>query len=126
MQRDPASARAEYLAEFRADVGQFIDRDVVMACVMSGVKELMPSSTVTYKAAVDPSGGSSDWMTLAIGHRDGAHDTCVVDCIREFVPPFSPEGVVAEMAALLKSYHVTRVTGDRYGGEWPREAFSRP
>jgi len=39
--------------------------------------------------------------------------------------PFSPEVAVAELSVLMKSYHCTRVTGDRYGGEWPREAFSR-
>ena len=34
-----------------------------------------------------------------------------------------PEAVVEEFAALLKSYGVSKVTGDRYGGEWPRERF---
>jgi hypothetical protein len=38
-------------------------------------------------------------------------------------PPFTPEGVVAEFATLLKTYRVSKVTGDRYGGEWPRERF---
>ena len=38
-------------------------------------------------------------------------------------PPFSPELVVAEFAALLKVYRISRVTGDRYAGEWPRERF---
>ena len=50
---------------------------------------------------------------------------CIVDALREFLPPFSPEAVVAEISQLLKSYNVSRVTGDRYGGEWPRESFSR-
>ena len=36
---------------------------------------------------------------------------------------FSPEDVVAEFVASLKSYRVTRVQGDRYAGEWPRERF---
>ena len=40
-------------------------------------------------------------------------------------PPFSPESVVAEFADLLKSYRVSDVTGDRYGGEWPREQFRK-
>src|SRR5262249_56973787 len=31
--------------------------------------------------------------------------------------------VVAEHAALLRSYGIPEVTGDRYAGEWPREAF---
>ena len=43
--------------------------------------------------------------------------------MRERRPPFSPEDVVAEFAALLKSYGVSQVTGDRYAGEWPRERF---
>jgi hypothetical protein len=47
----------------------------------------------------------------------------VVDALRERRPPFSPEDVVAEFAALLKSYRVGKVTGDRYAGEWPRERF---
>jgi hypothetical protein len=31
--------------------------------------------------------------------------------------------MVSEAADLLKSYDVMTVTGDRYAGEWPREAF---
>ena len=38
-------------------------------------------------------------------------------------PPFSPESVVSEFARLLKAYRVSSVTGDRFGGEWPREQF---
>jgi hypothetical protein len=47
----------------------------------------------------------------------------VVDCLRAWTPPFNPSGVVAEAAALLKTYRCSTVTGDRYAGEWPREAF---
>ena len=50
----------------------------------------------------------------------------VLDAVREIRPPFSPESVVGEFAALAKSYGLRSVTGDRYGGEWPREAFRRP
>jgi hypothetical protein len=69
----------------------------------------------------DPSGGSADAMTLAIGHRQD--DVVVIDALRERRPPFSPDDVAAEFAALLKSYRVTVVHGDRYAGEWPRERF---
>jgi hypothetical protein len=31
--------------------------------------------------------------------------------------------VVGEFSALLKSYRVSKTTGDRYAGEWPREHF---
>ena len=61
-------------------------------------------------------------MTVAIAHRD-KDGIAVLDAIREFRPPFSPEAVVAEIAALLKCYKISRVTGDRYAGEWPRERF---
>ena len=60
-------------------------------------------------------------MTLAIAHAQG--DIGVLDAIREMRPPFSPEAVVAEFAALLRYYRISRITGDRYAGEWPRERF---
>jgi hypothetical protein len=102
MERDAASARAEYLAEFRSDVGAFVDSEIVMACVMRGVRELLPARSISYKAFVDPSGGSSDSFTCAIGHHDGDRDICIIDALREFIPPFSPEVVTAELAQLLK------------------------
>jgi len=46
----------------------------------------------------------------------------VLDCVREKIPPFSPE-VVVEFVEVLRRYRVSSVTGDRYGGEWPRERF---
>jgi hypothetical protein len=58
---------------------------------------------------------------VGIAHKDGERG--VVDLVRGWKPPFNPSGVVAECAALLREYRVQRVTGDRYAGEWPREAF---
>jgi hypothetical protein len=116
---DPASAAAEYGALFRADVETFVAREVVEACVSLGVRERPPLSDVEYRAFTDPSGGSTDAMTLAIGHKEG--DVVVIDALRERKPPFSPDDVCAEFAALLKSYRVSKVSGDRYAGEWPRE-----
>ena len=49
----------------------------------------------------------------------------VVDCIREVKPPLSPENVIAEFVSVLKSYHCHKDTGDRYGGEFPREQFRK-
>lgn len=72
---------------------------------------------------VDPSGGCADSTTLAIAHRDRTSKAAVLDCIRERRPPFSPDDVTHEFAEVPKSYQVTSVRGDRYGGEWPRERF---
>ena len=81
-ERDPASAAAEYGAEFRSDVAEFVSMDVLDACTADGVFELPPMSGTTYVAFVDPSGGSSNSMTLAIAHRD-KFGTGILDCIRE-------------------------------------------
>jgi hypothetical protein len=62
-------------------------------------------------------------MTIAVAHWDVSRKRAVVDAVREFKPPFSPAAVVKECADLLKPYRLSRVKGDRYGGEWPREAF---
>jgi hypothetical protein len=118
MEADPASAAAEYGAEFRTDVETFVAREVVDAAVVPDRHELPPASLTTYLAFVDPSGGSADSMTLAIAHRDG--DVGVVDAVRERRPPFSPDDVVADFA-LLKAYGISEVQGDRYAG--PRERF---
>jgi hypothetical protein len=122
MERDPAAASAEFLGQFRTDVESFVSREVVEACVIPGVLERPPARDVQYKSFIDPSGGSSDSMTLAIGHKEG--DIIVIDAIRERKPPFSPESVVIEFADLLKSYGGgSKVVGDRFAGEWPRERF---
>lgn len=123
MERDPASASAEYLAEFRRDIEAFLKLEVIQACVSEGVSERPPEDGRHYRAFVDPSGGSSDSMTLAIGHTEG--ESAVLDALRERKPPFSPESVVDEFCATLKAYGISQVTGDRYGGEWPREQFRK-
>jgi hypothetical protein len=122
LESDPSAAAAEYLARFRTDVESFVSRDVVDAAVVPGRQELPRVEGVRYVGFVDPSGGSSDAMTLAIAHLEGAR--AVLDLIRERRPPFSPDDVVNEFSALLKAYGVGTVRGDRYGGLWPRERFA--
>lgn len=81
-----------------------------------------------YVAFTDPAGGSGgDSFTLAIAHAERRGDLVVfvLDLLREKKPPFSPEVTVAEFAEVLKAYRCTRVTGDRYAGEWPREQFRK-
>ncbi len=122
LEADPEAAAAEYFAEFRNDLADFVQRDVVEACVIPGRHELPKSGR--HVAFVDPSGGSADSMTLGIAHLDTTdRELAVLDALREIRPPFSPEAVVSEFAGLLKSYGLSTVTGDRYAGEWPRERF---
>jgi hypothetical protein len=122
MERDPAVASAEYGGQFRADLEVFVSREIVEAAVDAGVHERAPIAGVQYFAFVDPSGGASDAMTMAIAHLEGR--VLTLDATRERKPPFSPEAVVFDFAALLKRYRISTVRGDRYAGMWPAERFS--
>jgi hypothetical protein len=145
---DPAAAASEWGGDFRSDVSGFLDPEAVRACIVPDRRELPAVPGVRYVAFVDPSGGSVDSFTLCIAHREetkvprpitmadadriaaqrrsGQTNTrAVLDVLRERRPPFSPEDVVGEFAALLKSYGLSEVTGDHYAGQWPREAFAK-
>ena len=121
LDKDQARAAAEYLAEFRTDVENFVGLEAVRACIEPGCRERGALRQWRYHAFVDPSGGSNDAMTLAIAHKEG--NTVILDMVRERRPPFSPEAVVEEFAKELKNYRITTLVGDRYAGEWPRERF---
>ncbi len=120
-ERDPAAAAAEHGAEFRTDVVSFVDAAKVAECVVKDRTELPPISGIVYTAAVDPSGGSSDSMTLAIAHAEGERG--VLDLVKEWHAPFSPQEVVRDIVQICRRYSVISVVGDRYAGEWAREPF---
>lgn len=123
-ERDPAKAKAEYGGEFRTDVERFVPLEVVRACVADNVTHRPPLPDLSYQAFVDPSGGSGDPMVLAIGHRVQS-GTIMHDASFVFQPPFKPAAAVAECAGHLRQYRISRVHGDRFGGEWPREEFRK-
>jgi len=62
-------------------------------------------------------------MTVAIGHKSDKTGRVVLDCLREFVPPFRPASVVSEIAETLRHYKIQSITADRYAGEWVVAAF---
>ena len=121
-ERDPVTAASEYGAQFRTDLEDYVKRSAVMACIAEGVSERAPERGVQYAGFIDPSGGSSDSMTLAIGYRDREGKT-VLAYSRASVPPFSPSAVCTEFAEILKAYGIHSVKSDKYGGEWVVEAF---
>jgi hypothetical protein len=130
---DPVAAASEYGAQFRSDLESYISREAIARVVVAGRTELAPRpADGDYLGFADPAGGSGgDSFTLAIAHGERDEDdedgaaVAVLDLVREIKPPFSPAAVVAEFSALLRAYGCTRVVGDRYAGEWPREAFRR-
>jgi hypothetical protein len=124
---DPVAAASEYGSDgrvaFRRDVEVFLSPEALAAVIVRDRHELPPREGVRYLAFVDPSGGAADSMTLAVAHIE--KEVAVLDCLREVKPPFSPDSVVRDFAAVLRSYRLGTVTGDRYAGEWPRERFAR-
>jgi hypothetical protein len=125
VERDPAAAASEWLAEWRQDISSFVPREVVQACVDNNEIERPYDLTNSYFAFVDPSGGSVDSMTLAIGHREKKTELIVVDVVREVPAPFDPDSAVEEFAKTLKAYGLRRVTGDRYAGQWSAQSFQK-
>ena len=122
LERDRARNTAELLAEFRNDLESYVSYEVVQSCIGSYF-EMAPARSVSYYAFTDPSGGSDDSFTLAISHRDG--ERVVIDSIREVRPPFSPEQVIIDFVSVIKSFRLHSVSGDRFGGEFPREQFNK-
>jgi hypothetical protein len=124
MERDAASASAEYLAQFRLDIEAYIRREAVEAVIDAGVFERAPLPAVRYFGFTDAAGGSGqDSYTLAIAHRE--KEIVLLDAVREVRPPFSPESVTKQFAELLKVYYITTVHGDRYAGDWPGEQYRK-
>ncbi len=121
LERDPVRNRAEYLSEWRDDIAGFIPREIVESCVADYV-ELPPRSGINYRCFIDPASGvvEGDSFTIAISHRVG--DRITIDAVRECKPPFSPSEVInTVLLPLCKQYGIYKVTGDNYGGEYPKE-----
>lgn len=119
--RDPEMFDREYGAIFTDTISAAFTREAVEATVIPGRFELPYQMNVHYYAGVDPSGGGPDEFALSLCHtqRDGR---IIQDCLRAQKTK-RPEDVVGEMAETCKAYHVYRVTGDKYSGEWVRQAF---
>jgi hypothetical protein len=118
LERDPEAAAAEWLSEWRSDLADFLDRELVEAAIDVGTAARPPRPDVTYFAGADPSGGRGNAFTAAISHAEG--DRVVLDALFERRSPFEPASTVAEVAALLREYGIT---GDNFAAEWVVDAF---
>lgn len=125
---DPVAAASEYGCDWRSDISAFISADVVDAAVVQNRTEIPPASGEHYVAFVDVAGGTGgDSYTAAVAHSRpmaGSRErVAVVDLLFEVKPPFSPDDVTETLCEILKRYGIRSVTGDAYGGAWPRERF---
>ena len=113
MADDPASARADYLSQWRDDLSSYISRDLIENCVDKGVTVRPYESRFKYFAFDDPSQGMSargDSYAAAVAHRDG--DNVVLDWCAEWKPPFSVATVIATISQMLISYQISEIMGD--------------
>jgi hypothetical protein len=120
-QDDPEAYRSEVLGEFRAGVATLFDPDALDAVVDRGTRERLPASGVRYVGFVDASAGRRDKFAVAVAH--GEKGCAVLDTVRAWAPPFNPSGVIAEAAALFRTYRLSAVAGDRFAGEFVAEGF---
>jgi hypothetical protein len=112
LQDDPEGYRAEVLGEFRSGQGVLLEPAAIDAIVGDYVEQL-PKPGVVYHCFADPSGGRGDSTTVAAAHTEDTH--VIVDAVRSW--DASILDVAAEVAAFVKSYGTSTVTGDNYGAD---------
>jgi hypothetical protein len=123
IEKNPTANRSEYLAEFRNDLEAYVSLEIVESCV-GEFHELPPRRDTTHRCFVDSAGGSgADSFTAAISHRNG--EQVVIDALREWQPPFSPDQVIGDIAALCKTCRISKAVGDKFSGGFAEEAFRR-
>jgi hypothetical protein len=128
-QADPTGAVSEWDAEYRTDVSNFLDDDLIEASIDHGRPlELPPSRSYRYKAFIDPSGGRGDAYCVAIGHKQDGR--LIIDAVRgKHVPvdshSFDPMLATQDFADLCKQYGIHTVVGDNFSAEWCTQAWRK-
>ncbi len=121
MAEDPAAARSEYMGEFRDDIAEFMSTSMIEQLIIDGRLELSPDRNTRYFAFADISGGRGDDAAIAIAHKQD--DKVVLDLLKRYRPPFSPQQVIGDMAKVLKRYRLKGAMGDNYAAEFTAAAF---
>lgn len=128
---DPEAGRSEWLGEFRSDVSDFLEDELIDRAIQAGRHELPHLIGTNYVPFCDPSGGRHDAMVLAIAHPEAveyAHAKgrkVVLDRLAIQAPPFEPEVVVQRFAETLRAFGLRTVVGDRYASEWVASMFRK-
>ena len=127
---DPVSAASEYESEFRKVSASYITSEYIDAVTETDRIMIPPDKLTDYRAFIDCAGGSgTDSTAMAIGHVDEDSDTgspkLILDALIERRPPFSPSETLKEFSKILRMYRCSKIVGDRFGGAFPAEAFSK-
>jgi hypothetical protein len=127
IEKDPALAKAEYLAEFRDDVSGWLTRELIQAAVDTHVTVRPPRPNIRYVSFCDPSGGQGDSFTAAVAHKEDTdgQNAVILDCLVEIRPPFNSIQATEQIASTLKSYNLHKTVGDKYAANWVVDAFKQ-
>jgi len=114
--RDPVNYGAEFEARFRDDLVQYLTTAQAEALVVPGRGVLPPEPGVRYFGFFDGAGGKGqDSAALAIAMaRNGKAVLCRID---EWRPKFESTDIAPSIAEILKSYRITKLVGDNFGGD---------
>jgi hypothetical protein len=123
-EEDPVAARSEWDAEFRGDIAQFLDEELIERAIVPGRRELPFRPHTAYTAFCDPSGGRHDAFTLGIAHRD-QRDKVVLNRLLVQAPPFDPDEATARFCETVRAFGLHSVTGDRYAAVWVETTFAK-
>ena len=122
LKRDKVKMRAEYMGEFREDIETYLTESEIDAVTDVGIKAHLPVAGTQYFAFCDMSGGRKDAFALSIGHNENG--VAIIDRV-ELRKPQDPGIVVDEFTMILKLFGLSKMTGDRYAGQWPFSAFRK-
>lgn len=124
---DPDRGRAEYEAEWRVGVAAAFDPVLIDQAIRNDPLILPPQAGVRYGGGVDVSGLGEAEFAWTVAHWEGGR--IVMDLLngrgRRWLRGVNLEGAVKACCDDMRRYGITEVLGDRYGGEWPPEAFRR-
>jgi hypothetical protein len=124
-ERDKVAARSEYDAEFREDLETYMPLELIESLTLVGRPLILPIFERHYSAFVDVSGGRSDSFTLGIVHKE-CDGMIIVNRLEEVRSPIpNPQDVIRTFCEILRTYRITQVTGDKYGGNWSSSEFRK-
>src|SRR4030095_2112275 len=132
---DPSRFAREYEAVFQDDLDSFLPGAVIDLNVVPNRRELAPRDGMTYSATCDPSGGGRgagrDAFTMTVFHQEGKDDSqrFIQDVLKGWTgskgQSLDLAGIIKEIGVILRRYRVTEIRGDKYTGQWVRQAFER-
>lgn len=125
MKDDPEAYESEVLGLFRRGLSMLFEEGALEAVTPRDVREVMPAGGRVYVAGADAAGGKgADSFAVAVASPLGDGAAALV-AVRAWAPDFSTEVVVKEVADFLRTYGLTTVHADKWGGGLQDDLWQR-